>query len=172
MKNKFWLTKVYDFFVFVLILCFVRKWSRNCDLCLNLRSHSSQLKGFSPVWIRICDLSVCRCRNLEKYLLNLLRFLVAQRHPCLRAPKCQISPWKYDIKWIWSEPGAANLAWVWFLASVNEDMCSKMGHLNKASATCITFVWFFSTVNSQMGFQVCWSIKLSVTDWAFIWFVA
>ena len=73
MKKEFWLTKVYDFFVFVLILCLVRKWSRNCDLCLNLRSHSSQLKGFSPVWIRICDLSVCKCRNLEKRLFNLLR---------------------------------------------------------------------------------------------------
>ena len=70
LKLEFRLTKVYDFFVLVLILCFVRKWRRSWDLCLNLRSHSSQLKGFSPVWIRICDLSVWRCRNLENMLIK------------------------------------------------------------------------------------------------------
>lgn len=97
-----------------------------------------------------------------------------------------------------AETSATDLAWIWLLSGMNQNVSPKVSnlckeimlalqisffisaqltgtqstHLHKSSAAGLTLVWLFSWVNSCVGFEVSWSVELSPADIASIRFLS
>ena len=46
------------------------------------------------------------------------------------------------------------IKFVWFIPSVDADMCLQITNVRELCTTCITFVWFIPIVDTDMGLQI------------------
>lgn len=127
-------------------------WVLRAELCRNACPHSSQMYGFSPVWIRKCDVRSFDCEKAFAQNLHLYGF----------SPVCVLC--KRSFTYLFKVQFASlkqNRCYTIYLMPCQNTRSGKF-HF-----TSVTFIWFFPRMNSFVFGKRTGGCEAMITNWAY-----